>query len=671
MSTRQLKGEFCRSIAVLLGAAGLLLWHGVSTTFASPMSDDPSEVGELGPLIPFHKDAIHATLVWTWEVNPKICFWMRPAEYRGSDVVNAKHGQLGELKPTFEQLVYGGFGFSTGPHGVDESLRTRIKDDIPRDNTLCFDLGHPVAFKNKGKFDVAKLNKADFKANGAAFSNAGHSRGLNYNLFCAGHVTLADGRLLVVSNHDKGGNNGGRKVNIYDPLTGTWVPRVVPPVKADFIADPTGTEFLHADPLNEANTDPPDPSDMKYQRWYPTAVLLPDGRAQILSGTDQDTSLGPANARFSKVRQVVPEVYDPETDTTVALENAQKKFMMYPRAYVVQTGPGKNHWKVVVIGEVEPPEPGASTIGRYDPWTYNGNTYYLDVLGALKDPKLDVPAVKHWELVDTAAIAHNSGAGAQLWELDEKGRAKSQKVVLFGGNSGAGTSVAATVEMIDFQEKNPQWVQQEDLIQPATQNNAVVLPDGKVLIIGGRTSGRGPWVNSFHYQMFDPEWGEIDPLVETTIPRHDHSTALLLPDATVIAMGGNRTDLGGGNEVDLDAGVPVAQIYSPSYLFKGPRPVIEAGPTEISYNSSFEVEVSGGSGKVKLINIIRPGPVSHNWDWSNRYVQLAFDEEGGGKLIVKAPAVPGLAVPGFYMLFVVSDEGVPSVAKLVHLQPME
>ncbi len=656
------------TLALILGVVCLLLSLGGGIPSAALSSADPSEVGELGPLIPFHKDAIHASLLWTG----KICFWMRPSEYKGTDSVDPAVGELGQLKPTFEQLVYGGFNFSRGPHGLDESVTTRIKSDIPRDNGLCFDLGHPDALKNTGKFDVEELNEADFAFNAAAFSDAGHSRGLNYNIFCSGQVGLADGRLLFVGGHDKSGNNGIRKINIFDPASETWVARVVPPVKADFMADPTGSGFVHADPLDEANTDPPDPSDMKYQRWYPTAVTLPDGRVLILSGTDQDSSVGPANAASTKVRQVVPEIYDPETDTTIALENAQKKFMMYPRAYVVQTGLGQDDWGVAVIGEVEPPEPDASTIRRYDPWTYNGNTYFLDVLGALADPARDVPAENHWELVATAEIAHNNGGGAALWELDGKGRARSQKVVAFGGDGGRGIPRTATVELIDFQARNPRWERQEDLIQTASQNHAVVLPDGNVLIIGGRTSGRGPWVNSFHYQLFNPKSGKIRPLVQTTVPRHDHSTALLLPDGSVIVMGGNRTDLGGGDSVELDTGVPVAQIYKPAYLFKGPRPVIEAAPVEISFGSSFAVEVSGKgrSGKIESVVIIRMGPVTHNWDWGNRYVKLAFDRRRGGRsreLMVKAPAVPGLAVPGFYMLFVVSEEGVPSVAKLVHL----
>jgi hypothetical protein len=602
--------------------------------------------------------------------SPKVCFWMRPAEYRGTDLVDLTVGPLGRLKPTFEELVYGGFRFSTGLNGLDESVTSRIKTDIERENTQCFDLEHPDAFKNNGKFRVEDLNKEDFALNAAAFSDAGSSGGLNYNIFCSGNVTLTDGRLLIAGGHDKTGNSGVRKINIFDPATQSWLPRPVPPVKADFLADPTGLLFRHANPLNELNTDPPDRSDMRYQRWYPTAVTLPDGRVLILSGTDQDTSVGPAGVAATKVRQAVPEVYDPKTDRTIALESARKLFMMYPHAYVVQTGPGKDDWKVAVTGEVQPPLPQGDALRAYDPFTYNGNTYLLDVLGALADPDIDVPAENHWELVSTAKDAHNTGAGAALWTLGADGKALSQKVVAFGGNSGAGSQAVATVEMIDFQGNNPQWERQEDLVQAATQNNAVVLPDGQVLIIGG-ASGRGAsFVNSFRLQMFDPDSGKIRTLVSTNVPRHDHSTALLSPDATVYIMGGNRTDLVPGSR---DAGVPVLQIYYPAYLFQGPRPLMEQAPAQIFYGTGFELQ---SSDKIKSVVLIRMGPVTHNWDWGNRYVRLAFDEseaedEEGGKLRelhVQSPALPALAIPGYYMLFVVNEEGVPSVAKLVHLE---
>ena len=64
---------------------------------------------------------------------------------------------------------------------LDRSVQSRIKDDIPLDNGLCFDLTHPDAFKNNGKQEIATfdeereiwvpvLNEEDFDLNRAAFS---------------------------------------------------------------------------------------------------------------------------------------------------------------------------------------------------------------------------------------------------------------------------------------------------------------------------------------------------------------------------------------------------------------------------------------------------------------------------------------------------------------------
>lgn len=696
--------------ALFVGVASAL-WLSGGAAWAIHPSNNPTAVGEIGPLIPFHKDAIHAGLAATGDGDLKICFFMRPSEYAGHHLVDDTHiTQLFNqgvplteaMKPEFEALVYGsgfesdvnpgffGYTYSTRTHGLDRSVATRIKADIGLDNGLCLDLGDPDAFKNNGKFDVAALNASDAALNKHAFSNAGDTGGLNYNIFCSGNVALADGRWLFIGGHDKTGPAGIAKLLLFDPETQTWADRGLPPVKEDFLDDPEGLTPFHANPLDEDNTDPPHPSDMKYQRWYPTGVVLPDGRVLILSGTDVDTRLGRSrttctsrttHANCSKVRQATPEVYDPVSDTTIALENARKLFNMYTHAYVVKTGKGENDWKVAVTGEVdedflaEDGLPPLENMNTYDPWTYNGNTYYLDVLGALNDPKLDKPAEKHWKFVDTAEIAHNSGAGAQLWVLDDKGEAISQTVVLFGGGCGrtGGLPVECdrqTVEMIDFQAKKPQWERQEDIIKVATGNNATPLPDGKVLIAGGST-GRGPWNNTFELQLFDPASGTITPMVHGALPRHDHSTIALLPDGSVAIMGGNRTDVANNPSLDsspvgVDIGVPATEIYKPPYFFNGPPPVIEAAPDDISYGNSFDIEVSGGSGDIGSVVIIRMGPVSHNWDWGNRYVKLHFEEEDD-MLHVTAPAGPALAIPGDYLLFVVSDQGVPGEAKVVHV----
>lgn len=699
-------------IAMILGFIGVL-GFGSLTVLVSQASEHPAEVGELGPLIPFHKDAIHAGVIWTnghdhgghpagangGAKTPKVLFWMRPSEYRGTDsvdeslvagiVADPNATLFDALRPIFEQLVFGGFGFSAN---LDESVATRFTQvDLPLENTLLFCLNHPDAFQNTGKFNVEDLTEADAALNANAFEDAGYSQGLNYNLFCAGNVQLTDGKFLVIGGHDKGGNNGIRKLNIYCPDEG-WVERTLVPVREDFEADPDGTGFVHADPLDETMTDPPDPSDMLFQRWYPTAVTMPDGRVLCISGTDQDTS-DVANARFTKVRITVPEVYDPKTDRVTPLFNAQKHFSMYPRAYVVQTGPNPRDWAVAVRQEslmgdpdyADPNDPNTlieSVRRGYDPWTYTGKTYYLDVLGALADPShtdatLTLQDSNHWTFVDEAASAHNDGGDADLVEIGFNGRTISHKVVAFGGEDGRGSSRNAIVEMIDFANSNPEWELQDPLSEPADQNNAVILPDGKVVVMGG--TDRRNVRDRVIYHMFDPQTGEMRVLLNSSVPRFDHSTALLMPDATVLVVGGNRANLmppdpttGEARQELRDLMVPNGRIYSPPYLYNpdgspADRPVIERSPHTIDYANRFRVRVSCVT-EIESVVIIRTGPITHNWAWGNRYVKLPFETTGRNRLRVKAPRFPAQAIAGDYMLFVVDENGVPSEAKHVRLR---
>ena len=112
-----------RSLVTAGIAVGLLTGPAVAT-------NAPSDVGELSPLIPLPKDAIHAGLSWTKDSQPKICFGMRPAEYVGHHLVDEDGG----LREEFEHFVYGGYNFSTGPHGLDQSVANGAVD---RDNFVC------------------------------------------------------------------------------------------------------------------------------------------------------------------------------------------------------------------------------------------------------------------------------------------------------------------------------------------------------------------------------------------------------------------------------------------------------------------------------------------------------------------------------------------------------
>jgi hypothetical protein len=62
-----------------------------------------------------------------------------------------------------------------------------------------------------------------------------------------------------------------------------------------------------------------------------------------------------------------------------------------------------------------------------------------------------------------------------------------------------------------------------------------------------------------------------------------HSNALLLPDGRVLVAGGGHPNPAGGAAEDN------AEIYSPPYLFKGVRPVITNAPTRVNYGRAFVV----------------------------------------------------------------------------------
>jgi len=624
----------------------------------------PQECGQNSGLVPFHKDAVHASLIWTNKSEcPKMLIWMRPSEFKPKDyLAPTVGGVFSGFNQIYIDTVQGGFGLGQ----LDRSGWSRHAPDLDRENAQLIDVCGLQAMIDSGSFtktSMAELEDADMALSGLFVQDAGFSRGLAYNLFCMGAVAGPDSMIYVFGLHDKGGNNGGRKVNIFDPETEWWHPRTIPSVRSEWEADPTGALFQHSSALDENNTDPPEPSDMKYQRWYPTAVTLPDGRVLILSGTDQDTSVGDAGASATKVRQSVPEVYDPHTDRTIALENARKLFNMYPHSFVTQMGRERDDWKVCVTGGAVqaplPGTPGGPNINGYDPFIYNGDTYCLDVLGALADPKRNEPAENHWQYIDTAANAHDGGSTARMVTINADGT-WSQKVFLFGGNNGEGPRTVAPAEMIEFSSSYaaPKYQPIQSLAGAEARNNAVILPDGSLLVGGGR--------NSFTYQLYNPADESRKELIRSPVPRGDHATALLQPNGGVWVMGGNRVQLNPGGSENL--AVPVMEFYRPPYFFRGHRPAIEKAPHKIHYGQKFKLDVSSAGDEITSVALLRTGPVTHNWSWDNQYVSLPFSIEKNGTLRVTTPHLPGLATAGDYLLFIVSKTGVPSEGKHILLK---
>jgi hypothetical protein len=199
----------------------------------------------------------------------------------------------------------------------------------------------------------------------------------------------------------------------------------------------------------------------------------------------------------------------------------------------------------------------------------------------------------------------------------------------------------------------PRWKYTGSMHRARDNLNLVLLADGTVLAVGGGlTHPYGTPVKEA--ELYDPATGKWKTLAAQQVQRTYHSTALLLPDGRVISGG---SDFGGQDGT--------VEIFSPPYLFRGPRPSIATAPATLGYGESFSISTPD-AGDIARVALVRPGATTHADNFDQRYVDLSFSP-GSGTLQAVAPETAAKAPPGYYMLFLVNSDGVPSVATFVHL----
>ena len=127
--------------------------------------------------------------------------------------------------------------------------------------------------------------------------------------------------------------------------------------------------------------------------------------------------------------------------------------------------------------------------------------------------------------------------------------------------------------------------------KPRIEMNAVILPNGKVLALGGSLTNEDVSSASLQADMFDPSKETWSPAGVEAYARLYHSVGLLLPDATVWVAGSNPTR--GTYE-------PHMEIYTPPYLYTNSngtavaayRPTIAATASEIGYGETFSIQTT-------------------------------------------------------------------------------
>jgi hypothetical protein len=442
------------------------------------------------------------------------------------------------------------------------------------------------------------------------------------------HIALMHtGNVLVVSGSGNLPTNLNWQAGVFTPGTGaiTLQPlgwdmfcngMVVLPDGRVFVVggtqqyDPFHGELRTAifDPATGAFTDM---QLMAHGRWYPSVTTLGDGRAMTFSGL---TETGGTNTAV--------EIYTVGSGWSTQY-GAPWTPPLYPRMHQLPNG------KVFYSG--------ATTGSRYfDPST---NT-----------------------LSGVVATTNYSGTrtyGSSVLLPIRPSNGYAPHVLILGG----GNPATATTELIDLSAATPKWTFGPSMSQPRIEMNATILPSGKVLALGGSTNDEDTNSASLNADLYDPVTNTFSSAGANAFARLYHSNSLLLPDATVLFVGGNPVR--GTYETHTE-------IYTPAYLFNSDgtpatRPTISSvSQNVLGYGAGFQVQTPNASA-ISTAVLIRAGAPTHAFDMDQRLVGLNFTVTNGTTLSLTTPPNGNIAPPGYYLLFLLNSAGVPSIAQFVQL----
>jgi hypothetical protein len=353
-------------------------------------------------------------------------------------------------------------------------------------------------------------------------------------------------------------------------------------------------------------------ADMNAGRWYPTVTALGNGELLAVSGTFLDGSGQAQNNSEPQVWQTA--------GGWRSLSNARQLLTLYP-------------WMLLAP---------------------NGTVFYAGPEQFTQS--LSTNGLGSWTEGPVSNLGFRDAGTCVMYD--------DGKVMVVGG----GQPPTNTAEVVDLNSPSPAWRFVTPMAFSRRHLNATLLADGKVLVTGGTSGGGGIDASGavFAAEMWDPATEGWTTMASMQVRRLYHSTALLLPDGRVLSAGGGMPP---GTPAGADTNHFDAEIYSPPYLFKGPRPTTNFAPAVINYGHPFLVGTPDAASITK-VTLVRLSSVTHGFNQNQRINRLSFSRVGGG-LLVNPPAGGDLSPPGHYMLFILNGNGVPSVARIIKVQPIE
>jgi hypothetical protein len=277
----------------------------------------------------------------------------------------------------------------------------------------------------------------------------------------------------------------------------------------------------------------------------------------------------------------------------------------------------------------------------------NGLIFYAGELA--ETAYLDVSGSGTWTPVATSRYGRRDYGTAVMY--------RPGKVLIVGGSDPPDGPPTNTAEVIDLVQSSPSWQYTGPMSFARRQLNATLLPDGTVLVTGG-TSAAGfsnPAAAVHAAEQWDPDSGEWKVLASNRVNRVYHSTTILLPDGRLLHSGSGD---GAGLPRELNA-----ELFSPPYLFRGPRPAILSAPNLVGYGQEFLLTTDDAAEVVRA-TLVRLSSVTHAFDQSQRFVELGLRKVAAG-IMATGPSSGAIAPPGPYLVFILNRLGVPSVGRVV------
>ncbi|MDH6138096.1 MULTISPECIES: galactose oxidase early set domain-containing protein [Kitasatospora] len=420
--------------------------------------------------------------------------------------------------------------------------------------------------------------------------------------FCAGHSYLANGMVGIFGGNLGGNGGAGAKLSlIFDPWTEKWTKN----------------------------------PDMSVGRWYPSVVTGADGRQLIMSG-QSEIGWGtptPIVERFPAKKD--PVVYDSKKVPMGPVDRfgADAPFTTdYPQLFSLNDG------KIYGLGRVPKQQ-----------WVFDPKA----------ETRADLPARP--DNLAPGVMNRNYGSAVAL----PNGTKGPDSVLILGGNN---------ADPNTYKLSGGKWSTDTPRAFGRTQDDTLIFPDGNLFTVNGafdiRDYGNGAYnpnadLKYRQTEMRDKQgnW-KLGPVQR--LPRGYHSNAVILPDGRVMITGDELQQIANNPNIKTENGGTI-EIYEPWYLHSGARPKLDSAPSDgVRYSRSFDV-TSSTQGQVTRAVLMSPITSTHSVDTAQRHVELQITKRDGNKLTLQSPPSTNAAPPGYYMLFLLDANGVPSEAKWVKL----